>query len=120
MPQKIKEKSFDFALNSLKTFKKLQSNKEYIISKQFLRSSTSIGALIRESEFAESKKDFIHKLAIALKEANETIYWLDLLKCADYLEKCQYTELKSQNKQIIYMLIAIIKSSKKNMVKASK
>ncbi|MEM8847448.1 MAG: four helix bundle protein, partial [Bacteroidota bacterium] len=76
----VQEKSFDFALKVVSQVKELQaSNNEYVLSKQFLRSGTATGALIREAEHAESKKDFTHKMSIALKEANETKYWLDLL-----------------------------------------
>ena len=74
----IRDKSFDFAIRIVNLYKYLTDNKrEFILSKQLLRSGTSIGALVRESEHAESKADFIHKLSIALKEANETDYWCD-------------------------------------------
>ncbi len=83
----VKDKSFDFAVRIVNLSKYLTEQKrEYVLSKQILRSGTAIGALIRESEQAESKADFIHKLAIALKEANETDYWLDLLHKTEYLE----------------------------------
>jgi len=76
----IKLKSFDFALRIVKLYQYLiDEKKEYILSKQLLRSGTSIGAMIRESEHAESKSGFIHKLSIALKEANESEYWIELL-----------------------------------------
>lgn len=75
----IKSKSFAFALRIVKLYKYLSTtHNEYVLSKQLLRSGTAIGALVRESEHAESKADFIHKLSIALKEANETDYWLEL------------------------------------------
>jgi len=76
----IKTKSFNFALRIVKLFQFLNTEKkEFVLSKQLLRSGTSISALVRESEQAESKADFIHKLAIAKKEANESDYWLELL-----------------------------------------
>lgn len=76
----VKRKSFDFALEIVKICRVLvEEKREYVLSKQVLRSGTAVGALVRESEHAESKKDFIHKLAIALKESNETDYWLELL-----------------------------------------
>ena len=82
----IKNKSFNFALRIVKLYQFLnQEKKEYVLSKQLLRSGTAIGALVRESEQAESKLDFIHKLAIAQKEANETDYWLELLFQSEYL-----------------------------------
>ncbi len=79
----IKNKSFEFALRIIKLYKHLQSEKEYILSKQILRSGTSVGALVRESEHAQSTADFIHKLSIAQKEANESEYWLELLHQSD-------------------------------------
>ena len=115
MAQTIKYKSFDFALRIIQLYKVLQKEKEYILSKQILRSATSVGALVRESEFAESRKDFIHKLHIALKEANETFYWLELLELSGFIEFQDFDKLKNENQQIIYMLIYIIKSSKKNL-----
>ena len=76
----IRDKSFAFALQVIKLFQFLQhEKKEFIMSKQLMRSGTAIGALVREAEYAESKADFIHKMAIAQKEANETGYWLELL-----------------------------------------
>jgi len=83
----IKTKSYLFAIAVVKTCRFLiYEKKEYILSKQLLRSGTAIGALVREAEHAESKKDFIHKLSIALKEANETEYWIDLLIDTNYLD----------------------------------
>jgi four helix bundle protein len=76
----VKDKSFEFAVRVVKLFKYLSiQEKEFVLSKQLLRSGTSVGAMIREAEHAETKKDFIHKMAIAQKEINETIYWLELL-----------------------------------------
>jgi len=75
----IKEKSFEFAVEVVSLYKVLVEKKEFILSKQIVRSGTSIGANIREAEHAQSKADFINKLSISLKEANETEYWLDLL-----------------------------------------
>lgn len=87
----IKTKSFSFAIRIVKLYQFLCSDKnEYVLSKQLVRSGTSIGALVRESEQAESKLDFIHKLAIAQKEANESDYWLELLFQSDYLNEVQY------------------------------
>ncbi|MBT5420871.1 MAG: four helix bundle protein, partial [Candidatus Cloacimonetes bacterium] len=84
----IRDKSFAFALRIVKMYKYLTlEKKEYVLSKQLLRSGTAIGALIREAEHAESKADFIHKLAIAQKEANETDYWIDLLFQSEYLKE---------------------------------
>lgn len=82
------------------------------MSKQLLRSGTSIGANVRESEHAESKADFIHKLSIALKEANETEYWLDLLNETNYLNDSEYISIQFDIKEILKLLISIIKASK--------
>ena len=87
----IKEKSFRFAVRVVMLYKYLKNEKkEYILSKQLMRSGTSIGANVRESQNAESKADFIHKLAIAQKEADETLYWLELLKETDYIRIEEY------------------------------
>jgi len=83
-----------------------------VISKQLLRSGTSVGANVRESEHAESKADFIHKLSIALKEANETEYWLDLLKETDYLNELEYLSIQENIKEILKLLVSIIKTTK--------
>ena len=92
----VKDKSFAFSVRIIRLYQYLCSDKkEYVLSKQLLRSGTAIGALIREAEQAESKADFIHKLAIALKEANETDYWLDLLKETDYLEDKAFNSIKN-------------------------
>jgi len=109
----IKEKSFAFALRIVKCFKYLKTEQqEYVLSKQLLRSGTAIGALVRESEHAESKADFIHKLSIALKETNETEYWLDLLHQSDYLDKSAYDSISADCVELLKMLTSIIKSSK--------
>jgi four helix bundle protein len=110
----IKIKSFAFALNIVKLYQYLtDSKKEYILSKQMLRSGTAIGAMVREAEHAESKADFIHKLSIGLKEANETEYWLELLYQSDYIDKNDFESYKTEVEEILRMLISIIKSSKK-------
>ncbi len=104
----LKEKSFNFAILIVKTFKLLTEEKrEFILSKQLLRSGTSIGANVREANNAESMNDFIHKLAIAQKECDETIYWIDLLKVTEYLPESIYTNIHNEACQ----LLRIIKSS---------
>lgn len=109
----IEQKSMAFALRIIKAFQFLQEQKgEYVISKQLLRSGTAIGASVREAEFAESKKDFIHKLHISLKEANETDYWLTLLYQSDYLNDVTFKSIQSDCAEIIKLLVSIIKSSK--------
>ncbi len=86
--------------------------KEFIISKQLLRSGTSVGANVRESEHAENKANFIHKLSIALKEANETEYRLDLLNETDYLNETEYVSIQENIKELLKLLVSIIKTSK--------
>lgn len=112
----IKTKSFNFALRIIKLFQFLKDDKrEYVLSKQLLRSGTAIGALIRESEQAESKRDFIHKLAIAQKEANETDYWLELLFQSNYLNEIQFQSIKSDIVEINKILASIIITSKQKL-----
>jgi len=87
----VKDKSFAFAVRVVKLYQYLcEQKKEYVLSKQLLRSGTSVGAMVREAEHAETKVDFKHKMGIAQKEINETIYWLEILKETDYLTKDQF------------------------------
>ena len=109
----VKEKSFAFALRIVKLAKYLQDTKrEFVLSKQVLRSGTAIGALIREAEHAQSKPDFINKMSIALKEANETGYWVELLHQSDYLAQDQYESIHPDAQELIKLLVAIVKTSK--------
>jgi len=111
----VKNKSFDFALRIVKLSKHLtETKREFVLSKQLLRSGTAIGALVRESEQAENKADFIHKLSISLKEANETDYWLDLLYKSDYLKREEYESIKTDIDETLKLLLSIIKTSKAN------
>ncbi len=109
----IKDKSFAFALRIVKLYQFLcGTKKEYVLSKQILRSGTSIGANVRESEHGQSKADFIHKISISLKEANETDYWLELLFQAGYLDDKMYQSMKQDCEEILKILTAIVKTSK--------
>jgi len=109
----VQDKSFAFALRIVKLYKHLcEDKREYLLSKQLLRSGTAVGALIREAEQAESKPDFIHKLAIALKEANETEYWLELLHQSDYIDDTGFKSISNDLKQLLKLLTAIIKKAK--------
>ena len=109
----LKEKSYRFALRVIKAYKFLsQEQREFVLSKQMLRSGTAIGALIREAEQAQSKADFINKLNISLKEANETEYWLMLLKDSDYIEEKSFASIHHDCAELIRLLISIIKTSK--------
>lgn len=109
----LRNKSYDFAIQIVNTYKFISSDKkEYSLSKQLLRSGTSIGANIREAEFAQSNKDFINKMSIALKESNEAGYWLSLLKDTNYIDSKTYYKLISINKELIKMLVATINTMK--------
>ena len=111
----VKDKSFAFAIRVVRLYKILcEERKEYVLSKQVLRSGTAIGALVRESEHAQSTADFINKLSIALKEANETEYWLMLLHEADYLTEVEYDSIIKDCKELLRLLISIIKKTKEN------
>ena len=109
----IKEKSFEFAKEIVYLYKNLADKKEFVLSRQLLKSGTSIGANIREAEHAQSKADFINKLSISLKEANETEYWLDLLYETNYLSDELFQNLKNKNIELLKLLISIINTSKK-------
>lgn len=109
----LKSKSYDFAIFIVKTYKVISSEKkEFTLSRQLLKSGTSIGANIREAEFAQSNKDFINKMSIALKEANETEYWLSLLKDTEYINLDTFTKLVNINKELIKMLVSTINTMK--------
>lgn len=110
----LREKSYKFALRIVKLNKYLCDEKnEYVLSKQLLRSGTAVGALVREAEYAQSKSDFIHKLSIALKEANETDYWLILLKDSEYLSNKSYESIQPDIVELIKLLTASIKTAKR-------
>ena len=112
----LKKKSFTFALRVVKLAQYLNSRKkEYVISKQILRSGTSVGALICEAEYAQSKLDFIHKLSIGLKEANETHYWLRLLHDGGYISEIMFDSIKPQTNELIKLLTSSINTAKENM-----
>lgn len=114
MGNTVKEKSYKFALRIIKAYQYLQKEKnEYVLSKQLLRCGTSIGALVAESENAQSKADFINKLNIALKEANETQYWLSLMKDSEIIDVKTYDSIFADCSEIVALLVAIIKTSKK-------
>lgn len=111
----IKEKSFKFAIRIVNLYKHLKEDKnEFIMSKQLMRSGTSIGANIAEADRAVSKKDFINKSAIALKEANESDYWIELLHKTDYLDNKQYESIKEDSVELIKILITIVKNANSN------
>lgn len=112
----VMNKSFDFAVKIVKLVKSIQDQKkEYLITKQLIRSGTSIGANIREGNNAESKADFINKISIAQKECSETIYWLELLKETDYITDAQFNSVQSDSVELIKLLTSILKSAKVNI-----
>ena len=111
----LKEKSYLFAIRIVKLAQYLQNEKkEFILSKQIMRSGTSIGALIREGEYGQSKADFIHKMSIALKEANETDYWLSILRDTNYIDEQLYESNVTYCKEILAMLVSTVKTAKIN------
>ena len=112
----IHEKSFKFAIRTINLYKILcNERKEFILSKQLLRSGTSIGANVRESLNAESNADFIHKLAIAQKECDETCYWLELLHATGFINKPEFTSIHNDASALLKILRSIILSSKKRL-----
>ena len=114
MESVLKNKSYQFAIRVVRLSQFLQNEKkEFVLSKQVLRSGTSIGALIREAEFGQSRADFVSKMSISLKEANETDYWLSMLKDTDYINQILFESLNSDCKEIIAMLVSSVKTAKK-------
>ena len=112
------KKSVEFSIEIIELYKVLVSDKkEFVMSKQLLRSATAIGALIREAEHAESKADFLHKMNIALKEANETGYWLLLLYKGDYISENVYNDYNTDCFELIKLLASIVKTTKANLSK---
>lgn len=115
----INQKSFQFAVRIVKLYKYIvEKKKELVLSKQLLRSGTSIGANVREAHNAESDADFIHKLGIAQKECDETLYWLELLKETEYLTEIEYETIATDCIEVLKILKSIIltmKQKKKNL-----
>ena len=108
----IENKSFDFAIRIVNLCKYLREKKEYVLSKQLLRSGTSIGANVAEAEQAQSPADFVSKMNIALKETSETKYWLQLLFATKYLKEKEYLSINNDCVEIEKILVSIIKNSK--------
>ena len=115
MENVVKEKSFRFAIRIVRLCKFLHNTKnEHVISKQLLRSGTSIGANTAEARYAQSRPDFVSKLSIAMKEAAETDYWLRLLYETDYLTQAQFSSLIHDCDELERLLASIIKTTKSN------
>ncbi|MBR3871669.1 MAG: four helix bundle protein [Paludibacteraceae bacterium] len=108
----IKNKSENFAIRIIKLYKYLNSKSEYVLSKQILRSGTSIGANVNEALCGISRKDFLSKMYIAYKEAVETIYWLELLYKTDYINNDEYMSISIEAKEIYKILSSITKTTK--------
>ena len=105
-----------FALRIIKLSRFLmEEKKEFILSKQILRSGTSIGANVRERKNAQSKLDFINKLSVALKEADETSYWLELLVDSEYIDQKMYVSFEKEIKEIIALITASINTARSNL-----
>lgn len=114
----VADKSYAFAIRIVNLYKYLiNEKKEFVLAKQLLRSGTAIGALIREAEHAQSKSDFLNKMNVALKEANETNYWLMLLKDTNYLSEPEFNSLISDCSTILKLLISIVKTTKRSLKK---
>lgn len=113
----IKIKSFAFAIRVVNLYKTLISRNEYVMSKQILRSGTSVGANIREAKNAESKADFIHKMGISQKEADETLYWLELLQATNYISSEEFLSLNNDGVEVLKLIKSIIITSKNNLKK---
>jgi four helix bundle protein len=112
----LREKSYNFALRIVRLYKFMASEqKEFVLSKQILRSGTSIGANVEEAKHAQSKADFVHKLSISQKEAAETNYWLRLLRDSEYLSEKQAESLITDCDELLRLLTASIKTIKSDM-----
>ena len=107
----VKDKSFDFALSIIELYKMLIQHHEYVLSKQLLRSGTSIGANVEEAQAAQSKRDFVSKMTIASKEARETRYWLKLLKRSKLVDTNEYDARLAEIEELISILTSIVKTS---------
>ena len=114
----IEKRSYLFALRIVKAYKYLtKQHNEYVMSKQMLRSGTAIGAMMREAKFAQSRADFVSKASIALKEANETLYWLELLHDSEYIDEKTFNSIHNEADEITAILASIVKSTKENTEK---
>ncbi|MDL2227891.1 four helix bundle protein [Bacteroidales bacterium OttesenSCG-928-K03] len=109
----LKVKSFKFAVRVVNLYKYLcDTKKEFVLLKQLLRCGTSVGAMIREAEHSESKADFVHKMSIAQKEINETLYWLELMQETEYISKQEFESINIDAIEIIKMITSSIKTAK--------
>jgi four helix bundle protein len=110
----LKIKSFKFAVRIVNLYRYLcEEKKEFVMSKQLLKCGTSVGANVREAEYAESKADFAHKMAVALKETNETMYWLELLYATEYITLIEFESINNDAIELIKLITSSVKTSKK-------
>ena len=110
----LKDKSFKFAVRIVNLYKYLsEDKKEFVLAKQMLRSGTSVGAMIREAEYAESTNDFVHKFSISQKEINETIYWLELLEATEYISSKEFESINTDAVEILKLITSSLKTLKK-------
>ena len=112
-------KSFDYALRVVELSQELNLEKEFVLSKQLLRSGTSVGANVREANNASTKKDFIYKLTISQKECDESLYWLELLYRSNYIKKDRYDQMRNLGKEQLKILKSIIITARNNLNKHS-
>ena len=111
----IAEKSYAFAIRVIRAYKYLrEKDKFFALSDQFLRSGTAIGALVHEAKFAQSRKDFINKMNIALKEASETDYWIRLLHDGNFIDDAVFESIRHDCEELIRMLVKIVKTTKQS------
>ena len=111
----IEKRAYQFALRIVKAYKFLtRQQSEFVLSKQMLRSGTSIGAMMREAKFAQSRADFISKTSIAVKEANETLYWIELLHDGEYIDDKTFESIHNEANEITSILASIVKTTKEN------
>ncbi len=108
----VMEKAVAFAIRIVNLYKVLCSRKEYVLSKQLLRSGTSVGALLKEGEHAQSRADFLSKMNIALKEANESLYWIDLLYRTDYITEQEFQSIIKDCEELLKLLASIVKTTR--------
>ena len=114
----IEKRAYQFALRIVNAYKYLtRQQSEFVLSKQMLRSGTSIGAMMREAKFAQSRADFVNKASIALKEANETLYWIELLHDSEYIDSKTFESIHNEANEITSILASIVKTTKENSEK---
>ena len=112
----LKDKSFAFAIRIVRLYQFLtESKKEFVMSKQILKSGTNPGAMVREAKFAETDKDYVHKLSVGQKEISETMYWLELLAATNYISEKEFNSIHKDAVEIIKLLTSTIKTKKRNM-----